>query len=220
MSLVNLAVQTATISISLFVAGGNAALSTFALPIIESQPASRALPSIRWLFSRGSHIFPTAASISSAGFVYLAFTALPQGRAATQLLSFARNSPKVNGFLAAALLNISIGSFTQLMLPTNFALIEANEKKGGARSENSARGSSKHGGKGSRSAEESVSLGGSSQASQFTDLSNPQSETPETSTPEEDKEIRQLLSKFNNFNTGRILLQGIGGVVGLAAALM
>ena len=220
MSLINLAVQTATISISLLATGGNAALSAFALPIIESQPASRALPSIRWLFSRGSHVFPTAASISSAGFVYLAIAALPRDRAATQLLSLARNSPKVNGFLAAALLNISIGPFTQLMLPTNFALIEANERKGGARSEQSAKESSELGGKGSRSAAASVSLSGSGQASQFTDLSNPQDRTPEKSTPEEDEEVRQLLSKFNKLNVGRILLQGAGGIVGLAAALM
>ena len=105
------------------------------------------------------------------------------------------------------------------MIPTNFALIEANEKKGGARSENSAQESSEQGGKGSRTAAESVSLGGKGQASQFADLSNPQSETPEKSTPEEDKEIGQLLSKFNKLNVGRIFLQGAGGVIGLAAAL-
>ena len=105
------------------------------------------------------------------------------------------------------------------MIPTNFALIEANEKKGGARSEQSAKESSGQDGERIRSAKESVSLGGKGQSSQFTDLSNPQSETAEKSTPEEDRKIKQLLSKFNRLNVGRILLQGAGGVVGLAAAL-
>jgi hypothetical protein len=53
-------IQTATISAALLGAGGIATLSVFDLPIIRSQPADRALPSLRWLFSRGSHVFPTA----------------------------------------------------------------------------------------------------------------------------------------------------------------
>ena len=106
------------------------------------------------------------------------------------------------------------------MLPTNFALIEKNEEKGGARSEKSAQEGSGRGVKGGRSAEESVSVSGKGQASQFTDLSGPQTETREKSRLEEDEEVTRLLSKFNRRNVGRILLQGAGGVVGLAAALM
>jgi hypothetical protein len=53
-------VQTVAISSALIGAGGIATLSAFDLPIIRSQPADRALPSLRWLFSRGSHVFPTA----------------------------------------------------------------------------------------------------------------------------------------------------------------
>ena len=151
--------------------------------------------------------------------MYLAINALPQSQTGTQLLNLTNNSSKVNGFLAAALLNISIAPFTQLMVPTNFALIEANEKKGGARSEEGAKQASPRGGKGSRSAEESVSLSGKGQASQFADLSGPQGETVAKSTPGEDEEVRQLLFKFNKLNIGRILLQGAGGVVGLIASL-
>ena len=54
------AVQALSISIALAGAGGIAALSLFDIPEIRSQPADRALPMIRWLFSRGSHIFPQA----------------------------------------------------------------------------------------------------------------------------------------------------------------
>lgn len=55
------AVQVSSIATSLIAAGGIASLSLFDVPELASQPADRALPQIRWLFSRGSHIFPQAA---------------------------------------------------------------------------------------------------------------------------------------------------------------
>lgn len=57
----NQAIQITSITTSLLAAGGIAALSLFDIPLLASQPADRALPLVRWLFSRGSHIFPQAA---------------------------------------------------------------------------------------------------------------------------------------------------------------
>ncbi|KAH8786670.1 hypothetical protein BGZ57DRAFT_950734 [Hyaloscypha finlandica] len=92
--------------------GGIIALSLFSIPSLKSQSASRSLPQTRWLFSRGSHIVPQAAVISSAG--------------------LARNSGKVNGYLAAVALSPSIGRFMGLaVIPTNFEFIERNEERGG-----------------------------------------------------------------------------------------
>ncbi|KAK3700345.1 hypothetical protein LTR37_016049 [Vermiconidia calcicola] len=214
MSSLRLPIQTASIAISLMSAGGIACLSLFDIPELQSQPASRSLPSIRWLFSRGSHIFPTASLVSTAGFAYLAINTLPQGRAVTQLLSLGSNSTKINAYLAAAVLNFAIGPFTSTMVPTNFRLIELNEQKGGARSEKSA----KEGkfGAGERSAEEST--GGKGDVNQFTDLSNPQTHARNESSAEEDKEVRELLGKFGRLNAVRAVLMGAGGVAGVIAA--
>lgn len=211
-------VQTFSISVSLLASGGIAALSLFDVPLLQSQPASRSLPLVRWLFSRGSHIFPTAASISSAGFAYLAIRALPAGSSAITVLRIASNSTKVNGYIAAAALNIAIAPWTALvMIPTNFALIEKNEKKGGARSQQSAKGrQGKDQGSG-RSAEDSVD--GKGQASQFADLSLPQSHTEEPTTEKEDQETRELLGRFALLNFVRAVSTGLGGIVGLMAAL-
>ncbi|KAK8135577.1 hypothetical protein PG984_003517 [Apiospora sp. TS-2023a] len=71
------ALQAVSITSSLMVAGGIATMSLFDIPILQAQPASRSLPSIRWLFSRGSHIMPTAAFAAGTGFVSLALIALP-----------------------------------------------------------------------------------------------------------------------------------------------
>ena len=79
------------ISTSLIAAGGIAALSLFDIPELRAQPASRSLPSTRWLFSRGSHIFPTAAYICTGSFGYLAY--------------IARYTPLVRGYMAAAIHN-------------------------------------------------------------------------------------------------------------------
>lgn len=208
--------QTASIAISLIAAGGIASLSLFDIPELQSQPASRSLPQIRWLFSRGSHIFPTTAMAATAGFTYLAINALPPGRTLYQFVSLAANSSKVNGYLAAAALNFAIAPFTGLMIPTNFRLIELNEQKGGARSEKSAKEGKFSAGE--KSAQESVD--GKGDVNEITDLSNPQSQTAKTSTAEEDKEVRELLGKFGQMNMGRALLGGAGGVIGLVAALL
>jgi len=216
MSSLTIPCQATSIAVSLIASGGIAGLSLFDIPELRSQPASRSLPMTRWLFSRGSHIFPTAVFISGAGFIFLAINALPQGRAATQLYRLSTNGAKVNGYLVAAALNLAVGPFTGLaMVPTNFRLIELNEHLGGTRSEKSAR----EGGfrSGERSADDSVA--GKNDVSQFKDLSGPQTQTARESTAEEDGEVKGLLGKFGKLNFARALLAGVGGIVGLVAAL-
>lgn len=105
------------------------------------------------------------------------------------------------------------------MIPTNFRLIELNEKLGGAKSSRAA----DLGDKGGRSAEESVYGKGGSQfgdASQFTDVSGPSEKTGRESSAQEDAEVRKLLEKFGKLNALRGFLIGLGGVVGLATALV
>lgn len=120
------AAQVASITIALLASGGIATLSLFDVPELQSQPASRSLPQIRWLFSRGSHIFPSAAFVTSAGFASLAFSALPTGQQTlAQIASHAIKGGKVSGYLAAAVLTISIAPWTVgVMVPTNFSLIK------------------------------------------------------------------------------------------------
>ena len=115
--------------------------------------------------------------------------------------------------MAASLLSISIAPVTSYMIPTNFRLIELNERKGGARSSRSA----ELGDEGGRSAEESVD--GKGQVSQWSDLSGPQGRTKADSTKAEDEEVRKLLERFGRMNAVRGLLLGLGGVVGLAVGL-
>jgi len=217
MPLLVTAAQTIGISTAFVAAGGIAAFSIFDTPVLQSQPASRSLPAIRWLFSRGSHIFPQAAFLSSACFVYLATNALVPGTPVlTQLLTLGGKSTIVHGYLAASVLTFSIGPVTGFMIPTNFALIEKNEKKGGARSQASAN-QRQDNSSDDRSA--SASVEGKGQAAEFTDLSGPQAETDQDSTPEEDQEVRQLLSKFGQMNLIRAGLMVAGGLVGLLTAL-
>lgn len=161
---------------------------------------------------------PQASLLSSSGFAYLAYKAIPtSNRTVLQLLRLASNSTKVNGYLAAALLAMSIGPFTALvMVPTNFSLIKMNEDLGGSRSAESARTNTRK--PGERSAEDSVNSVG--EASQFTDLSGPQGKTKRDSTQEEDEKARALLSKFGAMNAVRAVLIGAGGVVGLWTALL
>lgn len=215
---VRVAVQALSIATSLVASGGIMTLSLFDVPILQSQPASRSLPSIRWLFSRGSHIFPQAAVLSSAGFMYLAYAALPasrQGllRTLSQGSSF---SGTVVGYLLAAALSGSIGPFTAfVMIPTNFQLIEKNAQMGGARSVKSA---GQAGVGVQKSAEDSVN--GYGEASQFTDLSGPQQKTLKDSSKTEDEQARELLEKFKWLNGCRALLLASGGMVGLICALL
>jgi len=197
-------------------AGGIASASVFDIQEIKSQPASRSLPMLRWYFSRGSHTFPTLAQISAGGFAYLAYSALPSSVTLTQALStLASPQSKAFGFLMASVLSIGIAPVTALwMVPAcNFPLIELNEKLGGSRSERSA----KVEGAGSGSAENSVN--GKGQASQFTDLSGPQTKTQREATPAEERQVQELLDKFTRINYVRAALLGAGGVVGLVTAL-
>lgn len=219
MASVTTAIKALSISVSLIVSGGIAAISLFDVPELQSSPASHSLPSIRWLFSRGSHIFPQASIISTAGFAYLAYDALPQGRPMiTQVLCFSGPALKANGYLAAAALALSIGPFTAYMIPTNFALIEMNEEKGGARSERSAQEHGTQGRSGKRSARDSVN--GEGGAAEFTDLSGPQRGADVETTDADDKKANELLARFGMLNGVRALLIGTGGIVGLVTALM
>lgn len=213
------AIQILTISTALFTSGGIAALSAFDVPLMRSQPASRSLPMLRWLFSRGSHTAPTGIMLSSAGFLYLSYTALPgsASRTLSNLMSHAvKGTPGL--YLASSLLCFSTAVFTSaVMIPTNFALIKKNEDLGGSQSAASAAFREKIGAK-PRTADESVN--GKQDVSQWTDLSDPQGRTERESTAEEDEEVRGLLTKFERLNYVRAVLMGAGGVVGLVAALV
>ena len=207
-------VEFISISTALVNAGGIASYSLFCVPVLQSQPASRSLPSTRWLFSRGSHIFPQAAILAASGFAYLAYGALPSN---VNLRDLASVGGQAWAFAGAALLSFSIAPFTSiLMIPTNFRLIELNNRKGGARSEKSAK--ERPNPETGRSAEASTSGKGEA-SSQFTDLSKPQEKTSEATSSAKDKEVRELLAKFARLNTTRAILLGAGGLLGLWTAL-
>ena len=201
MATLHTALQVLGISTSLIAAGGIATLSLFDVPELQAQPASRSLPSTRWLFSRGSHIFPQAAGISSASFAYLAYRTVHRTR---------------YGYIAAVILTISIAPFTTIaMIPTNFRLIEMNQAHGGTRSARSgAQQQESHG----KSAEDSVA--GQCEGEEFTDLSGPQAKTDKDTCEAEDEEVRLLLAKFGRLNATRAVLMAAGGIVGLTTALI
>jgi hypothetical protein len=216
------ALQIFSISTAFIASGGIATLSLFDVPIIKSQPASRALPMTRWLFSRGSHIFPTAAFLSSSGFAYLAYNALPLAHRSLSGLMPYLTKGKVGLYMAAAALTISIGPCTQFMLPTNFSLIKLNESLGGTRSAKSAAYREENhkpqmAGEWPRGADESVD--GKDDVSQWWDWSPPQERTRRESSKKQDEEVRGLLDKFAKMNGVRAVLMGFGGVVGLIGAL-
>ena len=143
--------------------------------------------------------------LSAAGFSYLAYTTLP---------AVTLKSLRANGYVSAALLAFSIAPFTSVvMIPNNFALIEKNEKLGGARSAANAKlGPSRN-----TTAEESVD--GKGQVSQFADLSDPQTKTEQDSTAADNEEVQEMLGRFQTQNMTRALLLGAGGIVGLLTAL-
>lgn len=218
------ALQIISIATSLSAAGGIASLTIFSIPSLLALPGSRSLPQIRWLFSRGSHIYPTASFLSSAGFASLAFTTLPGQSSITQsVLKIAtlQGGTIPNGYLAAAALCLSIAPVTAVMVPTNFALIAKNEEKGGARSEQSAKeqGQREEGAQKQRSRTAGESVSGQGQPNQFADLSGPQARTSMDTTDKEDQEIKELLENFGRLNLVRAVLMGAGGLVGLATAL-
>ncbi|KKY30910.1 hypothetical protein UCDDA912_g09136 [Diaporthe ampelina] len=219
MTTINTALQATSISVSLLTAGGIATLSLFDVPILRAQPASRSLPSVRWLFSRGSHVFPTAAFISAAGFSVLAYQSLPGSLTSRTVLQLLRNA-RVRGYLAAAALNIAIAPWTSLvMLPDNFELIKMNNELGGYRSIASARAAEKErGGLRQRSARDSVEGKGEG-IDEFKDISDPQEQTQRTSSGAEDEKVKAMLTKFGSQNSVRAALTLAGGVVGLLTAL-
>lgn len=219
MSTINNALQATSISISLLAAGGIATLSLFDVPILRAQPASRSLPSVRWLFSRGSHIFPTAAIISAAGFSVLAYRSLPGSLVSLTVLQLLRDT-RVRGYLAAAALNIAIAPWTSLvMIPNNFELIKMNNELGGHRSIASSQAAEKEkGGLRQRSARDSVDGKGEG-IGQFKDVSDPQEQTRRNSSGAEDEKVKAMLTKFGSQNYVRAALALAGGVVGLVTAL-
>ena len=204
--------QVLSISAAFMASGGIATLSLFDVPIIQSQPASRSLPSIRWLFSRGSHIFPTAALVSSTGFAYLAYESLSE-----KYISLSNFLNGTSGYYAAAaVFTFGIAPFTMLFMgDPNFILIRKNEEKGGTGSRKSERQTATQ--LKSRTAKDSID--GKGDVNQFTDLSGPQEKTIEETDEEEDREVGELLAKFGRLNTVRAVLMSIGGVLGLLGAL-
>ncbi|KAF2129308.1 hypothetical protein P153DRAFT_385523 [Dothidotthia symphoricarpi CBS 119687] len=211
------ALQILSISTALLASGGIASLSLFDVPLMRSQPASRSLPMIRWLFSRGSHIFPTAAFISSTGFAYLAYASLPPTTLTLSTLLQHATKGKPALYLAAAVLTISIAPWsTRVMVPTNFELIKRNEEYGGTRSAASAEYRARKG-FGLRNTEESVD--GKEDVSQWTDFSGPMEKTRRDTGEREDREVGELLERFGWMNGVRAVLMGVGGIVGLAGAL-
>ncbi|KAL6710153.1 hypothetical protein ACN47E_009944 [Coniothyrium glycines] len=210
------AIQIFSISTALIASGGIASFSLFNVPLLKSQPASRSLPSIRWLFSRGSHIFPQAAIMAGSGFAYLAYDALPPGTILMSNLLHHVTRGKPALYLAAAFLSIAIAPTTSFMIPTNFELISMNEQKHGTKSADSAafREARRLP---PRTAEESTQ--NKDDIGEFTDLSGPQGKTPADSTPADDEKVGRLLDTFARLNWIRAVLLAAGGVVGLAGAL-
>lgn len=236
MATVTLFLQTTSIATALLAAGGIATLTLFDTPILASQPASRALPSTRWLFSRGSHVFPTAAAVAGLGLGALAVLARrtsPQTlllRAASGagagggrgLLALQSQGGQMLGYAAAAVLCVSIAPWTMLvMVPNNFALIRRNAEKGGARSADSAAaaGSSAGEKKDAKARSALDSVRGEGEAAEFMDRSGPQGRTREETSEGEDEEVREMLRVFGRQNMVRAVLMGLGGVVGLVTAL-
>jgi hypothetical protein len=158
-------------------------------------------------------------AVSCLTFLYLAYDALPANvRSLTQIFK-TTNGFRVNGYILAAILSISIAPWTTyVMVPNNFALIKKNADKGGARSAKAAEELKRSGLQpGERSALDSVNSIG--EGDQWSDLSGPQEKTELDSTKEEDEEVREMLGKFGRQNAVRAVLLGAGGVVGLLAAL-
>ena len=215
------------ITASLVGSGGIFALSLFDIPELRAQPASRSLPSIRWLFSRGSHIFPQAAFIASASFAtlaYHAYTALPASKDIVHALLHTQPGWTVLGYLLASALSLSIAPFTQLvMIPSNFELIKHNINLGGSRSQASEAERNKQppqqqAALNQRSAKDSVN-GKGEYVNELSDLSDPQAKAPREASREEEERVRALLTKFGWLNAVRGVLLGAGGMVGLAVAV-
>lgn len=157
---------------------------------------------------------------SSIGFIYLAYASLPAQigtRPLAQILKAAA-AGNARNYAVAALLSLGAGLYTSRMIPNNFALIEYNERKGGARSAKSAEAQQKQNVQpGSRSAEASVQ--GKDDVNEFTDLTAPQGKSDIGSSSSENLEVQGLLAKFGRQNWNRALLLGSAGMLGLFTAL-
>lgn len=232
------AVQTTSISATLLTAGGIGTLSLFDAPLLRAQPAARALPATRWLFSRGSHVVPPALLATGAAFLYLAYTAAaetaPSQGGALLLSTTTRTAAAGRGaallrllataparYVAAAACNGAVALWTLcVMAPSvNFALIQRNEAKGGVRSAAAANATTTHRAPpGTRSAADSVAGVGEG-VGEWSDTSGPQEVTPLPSSATEDAEVRALLGRFAWMNGVRAVLCMAGGVIALATAL-
>lgn len=92
--------------------------------------------------------------------------------------------------------------------------MDINADKGGNYSSKSAKVAQK---KGSAAAADTPDS--ARNTNELTDRSGPQSKTREESTPEEDREVRELLTKFGLLNYIRAALMTGGGAIALLAAL-
>jgi hypothetical protein len=155
--------------------------------------------------------------ISSTGFLYLAYAALPtSARTLSSVLTHAARG-KPGAFLAASALSFSCAMFTSVaMIPTNFELIKRNEELGGS---HSAKSADYREGIGARPRTADESVNGKEDVSQWSDLSDPQEKTRRDTTEQQDEEVKGLLTKFEKLNYVRAALIGAGGIVGLMTAL-
>ena len=133
------------------------------------------------------------------------------------MVRFALSHGPVRGYLAAAVLVLSIAPYTdRVMIPANFALIKLNADLGGARSEEAGKFGDAT--PGDRSALDSVNGKGEG-VGQWRDVSGPQEKTLRNGSEEDERRARQLLGKFGRLNMGRSILIGLGGIVGLVTAI-
>lgn len=215
--------QTVGITTSLLSAGALLAYNFFDIPVLKSQPASRSLPSIRWFFSRGSHLFPSAVVVSTSAFTCLAYNAtLPvqgSGLSALQLMTYGR----VPGYIAAALLasGVAIVTMTVMVPHPNFDIIRLNKELGGAASQGLKREQQRQDVSDEKLENSSgpPDVDGDFKASEFRDTTGPMGETDRQSTPEQDEKARELIERFRQLNMVRTLLMLGSGIVGLIVAL-
>ncbi|KAI5270176.1 hypothetical protein E4T47_06365 [Aureobasidium subglaciale] len=108
-------------SVSIATAGAILSISALYTPLLSNSARSQSsskpsptatLPSIRFIFSRGSHFFPQAATFAAANFSYLAYYS---ANTAVKVLGMEMGTR--TGFVAAAVLSMAIGPITGLMLP-------------------------------------------------------------------------------------------------------
>ncbi|KAI5206801.1 hypothetical protein E4T39_02334 [Aureobasidium subglaciale] len=108
-------------SVSIATAGAILSISALYTPLLSNSARSQTspkpspastLPSIRFIFSRGSHFFPQAATFAAANFGYLAFYS---STSVVKVLGMDMGTRA--GFVVAAVLSMAIGPITGVMLP-------------------------------------------------------------------------------------------------------